>query len=73
MSDLRRCVQKPPRERLKDWRVIAVTPQGTTLEEVDDYESAKAIRETIGGVIQCRVYGTGWWDWCPAKAEKVKP
>lgn len=62
MSDLRRCV-KP---RLQDWRVVAVTPQGTTLEEVQDYEAARAIVETIGGVIQCRVYGIGWHDWRPA-------
>lgn len=73
MSDLRRCVPKPTRERLNDWRVRAVTPQGVTLEEAKDYESARSIVETIGGVIQCRVYGIGWHDWCPAMGEKVKP
>jgi hypothetical protein len=66
MSDLRRCVKPLP----SVYRVVAETPQGTTLECADSLESAKSVVEAIGGRIECYVYGWGWVRWCEAMKGK---
>lgn len=48
------------------YRVASDTPRGTLHEYADDLESAQSIVETIGGRIECYVYGWGWVRWCEA-------
>lgn len=63
MSDLNRCIN-PRRERL--YRVVSDTPRGALHEYADDLDAAQSMVETIGGRIECYVYGWGWVRWCEA-------
>lgn len=69
MSDLNRCIN-PHRECEPAYRVVSDTPRGTTHEYADDLDVAQSMAETIGGRIECYVYGYGWVRWCEAMAGK---